>query len=171
MIKPALFLDRDGTINKDKGYVYKIEDFEWIEGAKETIKLFNNKGYYVFIVTNQSGIGRGFYNRKDVETLHSYINEDLSKLNAKVDDFFYSPYHNSNNSNEFDHLKNLRKPNTGMLDLACSKWPVNKEKSLLIGDSESDMKCAKNFGIMGFLFKEKNIFKFVEKIFLQYIDK
>lgn len=170
-IKPAIFLDRDGTINVDKGYVYKKKDFEWIEGAKDSIKLFNDKGYYVFVVTNQSGIGRGFYNREDVEYLHSYINEDLSKINAKIDEFFYSPYHHSNNSNKFNSFKNLRKPNTGMLELACSKWPVNKEMSLLIGDSESDMECARNFGIKGFLFKEKNILNFVKKIFIQYIDK
>ena len=73
-------MDRDGTINVDKGYIYKKKDFEWIEGAKESIKLFNDKGYYVFVVTNQSGIGRGFYSREDVEYLHSYINEELSKI-------------------------------------------------------------------------------------------
>lgn len=170
-IKPAIFLDRDGTINVDKGYVYKKKDFEWIEGAKEAIKLFNDKGYYVFVVTNQSGIGRGFYNKEDVEYLHTCINKDLSKIKARIDEFFYSPYHNSDKTNKFDHLKNLRKPNTGMLDLACEKWPVNRKMSLLIGDSESDIECARNFGIKGFLFNEKNIFKFVEKIFVQCIDK
>ena len=86
--KPAVFLDRDGTINIDKGYVYKKKDFEWTKGAKDIIKLFNDKGYYVLIATNQSGIGRGFYNREDVEYLHSYTNEDLIKINAKIDVLF-----------------------------------------------------------------------------------
>lgn len=166
MNKPAVFLDRDGTINKEKGYVYRIEDFEWIDGARDAIKLFNDKGYYVFIVTNQSGIGRNFFKIEDVEQLHEYINKDLSLINARIDEFFFSPYHHSNKSNIFDHLKNLRKPNTGMLEEACKKWNVNKEKSFLIGDSSSDIECAKNFGIKSFLFHEKNLLKFVEKILL-----
>ena len=66
MLKPAAFLDRDGVINKEKGYLYKIDDFEWIEGAKESIKYLNDNGYYVFVVTNQSGIAKGYYNEKDV---------------------------------------------------------------------------------------------------------
>ena len=166
MIKPAIFLDRDGTINKDKGYVHKIQDFEWIDGAREAIKLFNDKGYYVFITTNQSGIGRGFYSIEDVKILHKYISKDLSLINAKIDDFFFSPYHYTDKLNRFDHIKNLRKPNTGMLEWASSKWPINKEKSFLIGDSSIDIDCAKNFGIKGFLFNEKNLLKFVEKILI-----
>ena len=163
MKKPAVFLDRDGVLNKDKKYVHKISDFEWIDGAQESIKLLNKKGYFVFVVTNQSGIGRGFYSDEDVLHLHKHINIELSKINAKIDDFFYSPYHHSDSSGKFEHLKHLRKPNIGMLEAACKKWPVIKEMSLIIGDKEVDMLCAKNFGIKGFLFKESNLLKFIEK--------
>ena len=162
-MKPAVFFDRDGVLNKDKKYVHKIEDFEWIDGAKETIKLFNENGYHTFVITNQSGIGRGFYSKEDVCHLHDHINFELNKINAKIDDFFFSPYHHSDNSGRFNHLKHLRKPNTGMLEAACKKWTVIKNISLIIGDKEVDMQCAKNFGIKGYLFKDSNLLKFVEK--------
>jgi len=161
--KPAVFLDRDGVLNKNKKYVHKISDFEWIEGAKQSIKLLNKKEYFIFVVTNQSGIARGFYSEEDVLHLHKHISIELSKIDAKIDDFFYSPYHHSDSSRKFEHLKHLRKPNIGMLEAACKKWPVIKEESLLIGDNVSDMLCAKNFGIKGFLFKECNLLKFIEK--------
>ena len=163
MKKPAVFLDRDGVLNKDKKYVHKISDFEWIDGAKESIRLLNKKGFFIFVVTNQSGISRGFYSEGDVCNLHKYINLELSKINTKIDEFFYSPYHHSDKSGKFEHLKHLRKPKTGMLETACKKWPIIKEKSLIIGDNETDMLCAKNFGIKGFLFKESNLLKFIEK--------
>ena len=93
MLKPAVFLDRDGVINKEKGYVYKISDFEWIEGSRESIKYLNENNYYVFIVTNQSGIARGLYDEKDVLDLHKYIKIELEKIDAYIDEFFISPYH------------------------------------------------------------------------------
>jgi D-glycero-D-manno-heptose 1,7-bisphosphate phosphatase len=164
MSRPAFFLDRDGVINKDKKYVYKVSDFEWIEGAKESIKLLNTLGYYVFVITNQSGIGRGFYSELDVIHLHRHINQELGIINAKIDDFFYSPYHHLDKSGKFKHLKHLRKPNVGMLEMACSKWDIDKKKSLMIGDSDNDLICAKNFGIRGFLFRENNLLNFIKKL-------
>ena len=83
-MKPAVFLDRDGVINKNKGYTYQIKDFEWISGAKEAIKYFNKKNFYVFVVTNQSGISRGFFNESDLERLHSFICKDLKKEEASA---------------------------------------------------------------------------------------
>ena len=133
-MKPAVFLDRDGVINKNKGYTYQIKDFEWISGAKKAIKYFNKKNFYVFVVTNQSGISRGFFNENDLERLHSFICKDLKKEEALIDEFFYSPYHPDGISDKYDHLKSLRKPNTGMLELACAKWEIDIGKSIMIGD-------------------------------------
>jgi len=164
MKKPAVFLDRDGVLNKDKGYIYKISDFEWIEGAQEAIKILKHMGYLVFVATNQSGIGRGFYKEEDVINLHNYINKSLNKIDTKIDDFFYSPYHYSDKSAKFKNVKHFRKPETGMLELAYEKWPFNKDLSFMIGDNETDILCAKNFGIKGFLFKENNLLKFIKKI-------
>ena len=85
-MKPAVFLDRDGVINNDKGYVYKIDDFEWIQDAIEAIKFLKDSGYYVFVVTNQSGIARGYYSEEDVEKLHIYINSELKKKETSIVD-------------------------------------------------------------------------------------
>jgi len=161
MLKPAVFFDRDGVINKDKGHVYKINDFEWIDGAKESIKYLNDKGYYIFVVTNQSGIARGYYSKKDVLLLHKHINEELKNIEAHIDEFFMSPYHPIN-TNEYLHLSHLRKPATGMLDLAASKWSIDKSKSFLIGDKNTDIECAENFCIKGYLFKNGNLLDFIK---------
>ena len=163
MLKPAAFLDRDGVINKDKGHVYKINDFEWIDGAKESIKFLNDKGYYIFVVTNQSGIARGYYSEKDVLLLHNHINKELKKIKAHIDEFFISPYHPIN-TNEYLHLSHLRKPETGMLDLAVSKWSIDKSKSFLIGDKSTDIECAENFCIKGHLFKNENLLDFIKSV-------
>ena len=152
MLKPAVFLDRDGVINVDSGYVYKVSDFQWIDGAKQAIKYINEKEYYVFIVTNQSGIGRGYYSESDVINLHNFIDTEIIKIGAKIDDFFYSPYHPEGIIAEYKKLSHLRKPNTGMLDLAYNRYSIDKNKSLLIGDKQTDMQCAENFGIKGYLF-------------------
>tara|TARA_B100001093_G_scaffold120332_1_gene113035 strand:- start:1866 stop:2366 length:501 start_codon:yes stop_codon:yes gene_type:complete len=162
MLKPAVFLDRDGVINEDLGYVYKIDDFKWIQGAQESIKHLNDRGYYVFIVTNQSGIARGLYSENDIDYLHKYINEELSKINAKIDEFFYSPYHP--NFKKYENLSNMRKPDTGMIELAFQKWPILKSSSFLIGDNITDIECANKFGINSFLFDGNNLYKFLKKI-------
>ena len=166
MKKPAVFLDRDGVINIDKNYVYKIKDFEWITDIKQAIKFINDNGYYVFVVTNQSGISRGYYSIKDMEKLHKYINYELNLIGTKINAFFYSPYHPEAIDTRFVHLSNLRKPNTGMLELALKEWDIEKEKSFLIGDKKTDIKCANKFGINGYIFdyKKDNILKLVKKI-------
>lgn len=161
MLKPAAFLDRDGVINKEKGYVHKVEDFDWVDGAKDSIKYLNDNNYYVFVVTNQSGIARGYYNERDVSILHDYINDELKKLEAHIDEFFISPYH-PDHPNEYSHLSHLRKPETGMLDLAASRWSINKSKSFLIGDKGTDIECADKFYIKGHLFKNGNLLDFIK---------
>jgi D-glycero-D-manno-heptose 1,7-bisphosphate phosphatase len=164
MSKSAVFLDRDGVINFDKGYVYKISDFKWIDGAKEAIKFLKSNNYYIFVVTNQSGIARGYYSEGDVKKLHNFINNELRKIHTSIDDFFYSPFHPDISNNKYLHLENLRKPKTGMLEIAQKKWHLDKKNSFLIGDKKSDLECAENFGIKGYLFEEDNLLKFVKKI-------
>ncbi len=164
MSRPAVFLDRDGVINLDKEYVYKISDFEWVEDSKEAIKYIKNKGFFVFVVTNQSGISRGYYDEKDVEKLHAYINSELLKIDTLVDEFFYSPFHPNIKNDKYEKFKNLRKPNIGMLEIAVKKWPVIIKDSFLIGDKDSDIECANNFGIEGFLYKEGSLLNFVKEI-------
>jgi D-glycero-D-manno-heptose 1,7-bisphosphate phosphatase len=163
--KPAAFLDRDGTINIDRGYIYQRKDFEWTKDAQEAIKYLYEKDFYIFIVTNQSGISRGYYSEKDVVYLHKYINDELRLHGAKIHEFFYSPYHPDGLSSKYDHLKKLRKPNTGMLELANSKWPIDKQKSFMIGDKQSDIKCGESYGIKSFLYDgNRSLLHFVKSI-------
>ena len=91
--RPAIFFDRDGVLNQDQGYVYKIKDWRWIDGAIKAIKNCNERNYFVFIVTNQSGIGRGFYSEQDVNKLHQFMQDDLQQYGAKIDDIRYCPHH------------------------------------------------------------------------------
>ena len=90
--KPAAFLDRDGVINVDSGYVYRPEDFAWIEGAKEAVKFLNDNAYLVFVVTNQGGIAHGHYEEDDVLSLHRWLNGELALIGARIDAFFYCPH-------------------------------------------------------------------------------
>ena len=163
MLKPAAFLDRDGVINKEKEYLYKIKDFEWIKGSQESIKFLNDNNYYVFVVSNQSGIARGLYSEKDVFNLHRFITKELKKIDAYIDEFFISPYHPMF-PDKFKNLSHLRKPRSGMLEIAESKWPIEKKSSFLIGDKESDIECANNYGIRGHLFNSGNLFDFIKRV-------
>ncbi len=164
MLKPAVFFDRDGVLNIEKGYVFEISDFVWIEGAKEAIKYFNEKDYLVFVVTNQSGISRNYYSEKDVIELHQFMSDELKKINAKIDEFFYSPWHPEGINKDYERVAHLRKPSPGMLELAQSKWPINKTSSFLIGDQITDIKAAENFGIKGYQFNGDNLLDFVKQI-------
>lgn len=165
MLKPAAFLDRDGVINIDKGYVYKIDDFEWIDDAREAIQFLNRENYYVFVVSNQSGISRGYYTEKDLLNLQKFINNELQPFNAHIDDFYYSPYHKDGvYSYKYKTLKHLRKPNIGMLELAEKKWNFAKSSSFLVGDKESDIICAQRFGIVGHKFTHGSLLEFLKKI-------
>ena len=164
MLKPAAFLDRDGVINVDKAYVYKKEDFEWIQDSKEAIKYLNDKDYHVIVITNQSGIARKYYTEEDMLNLHIYINNELKNIDAHIDEFFYSPYHPDIKNVRFQHLEHLRKPNPGMLEAASKKWKIDKINSFMIGDKGTDIECAKRFGVPGYLFKGGSLLDFIISI-------
>ena len=157
MSKPAIFFDRDGVLNVDVGYLYKIEDFQWIDGAIEAIKYFNDKDYYVFVITNQSGVARGYYREDDIHKLHQWMNEDLYKYSAHIDEFFYCPHHVKGIIKEYSFDCECRKPKIGMIKKALDKYDVKLESSLLIGDKDSDIECAENAGIKGLKFNAEKL--------------
>jgi D-glycero-D-manno-heptose 1,7-bisphosphate phosphatase len=160
--RPALFLDRDGVLNVDRNYIYRAEDFEWIEGAAETIKAFNTRGWWVFVVTNQSGIARGFYSEEQMETLHAWLHAELATRGAKVDRIYHCPYHEDGTVERYRKDSYDRKPRPGMLIRAMTDFPVVKEQSFLIGDKQADIEAAQAAGIRGFLFTGGDLSAFAE---------
>ena len=162
--RPAVFLDRDGVLNIDHGYVHTRENFHWISGAKDAIKYLNDKGYLVILVTNQSGIGRGYYSEKSFHELMELICKELLQIGAHIDDIFFCPHHPREALGEYKKDCHCRKPKSGMIDQAQKKMKINMAYSFVIGDSEKDMKLAENKGIPGFLFKGGNLFQFTRKV-------
>lgn len=151
--RPALFLDRDGVLNEDLGYVYRWEDFRWIPGARETIAAFNAAGWLVIVVTNQSGVGRGYYTEADVHELHRRMRDELKAAGAHIDAFYHAPHHPEAADEAYRHPDPpLRKPNPGMLLQAMQDWPIDREASLMIGDKPSDLEAALRAGVRGVLF-------------------
>ncbi len=144
MMRKAVFIDRDGTINVDTDFVHKKDEWEWIEGAKEAIKKLNDAGFVVVVVTNQSGIARGRYTEDDVQTLHSFVDAELAKISAHVDGYYLCPHHPEHgNHRECD----CRKPATGMLLKAAKEHNIDLARSFLIGDKKSDIEAAVNAGV------------------------
>ncbi|NOR54954.1 MAG: D-glycero-beta-D-manno-heptose 1,7-bisphosphate 7-phosphatase [Sulfurovum sp.] len=140
MKKNALFLDRDGIINVDHGYVSKIKDFEFMEGIFDFVKLFSDAGYLVFIVTNQSGIGRGYYTQEDFNTLTQWMVEKFEAQNVRIAQVYHCPHSPEENCH-------CRKPNTGMIEQAMETYEIDLSHSWMVGDKQSDIDLALNAGI------------------------
>ena len=162
-LNKAVFLDRDGVINKNSGYVTHIEDFKWLKNVKSAIKLLNKKKFKVIVITNQSGVARGLHTEKDVLKLHNWINKELKKKGAKIDDFFYCPYHPFGLIKKYKKNSILRKPNPGMILKAKKKHNINLKTSFMIGDQKSDEMCAKKAKVI-FFYKKNNLLKDIKKI-------
>ena len=150
MSKSAIFLDRDGTINVEKEYLHRIEDWEWIPGAINAIKLINQLGYLAIVVTNQGGIARGFYSEQAVVTLHQHVDQMLAAERARVDAYYYCPHHS-----EYGEVRNCtcRKPAPGMLLAAQRDFDIDMSTSFLIGDKAIDTTAAENAGVSPILVK------------------
>ena len=162
LLRPALFLDRDGVLNEDPGYVYRWEDFRWIPGARETVAAFNRAGWLVIVVTNQSGVGRGYYTEADVHQLHERMAQDLARVGGRIDAFYHAPHHPDATLEIYRHPDPPdRKPNPGMILRALAEWPIDREASLLIGDKPSDLEAALRAGIKGVLFEGGDLQRFL----------
>ena len=157
-INKACFLDRDGVLNEDIGYLHKSEDFKWIDGAVEAIKLLKKNNFLVIVITNQSGISRGYFTAKDVTNLHEWMNKILKKEDIQINDFFFSGDLPNNNP------ESRRKPSPKMINEAVEKYNLDKTRCFMIGDKLSDLEAAKNAQIKGFLFNKSNLKNFIEKI-------
>lgn len=147
--RPALFLDRDGTLNLDTGYPSKIEELCWMPEAREAIALANAAGYYVFIVTNQAGVARGFYPESAVLEFHRAMQADLFATGAHIDAIEWCPHHIEGTVERYTKACPRRKPGGGMLADLIAAWPVDVSRSLLIGDSARDVAAAEAVGVRG----------------------
>ncbi len=147
----AVFLDRDGTINVYKpDYRWKVEDFLWIPEAKEGLRILSKTDYKIIIVTNQSGVGRGYYTKEDVEWLHDWMLEECKKEGIRIDAIYYCPHHP-------DEGCLCRKPKPGMIHRAAEELGIDLKKSWMIGDNPKDIAAGKSAGLKTIQIKNKEL--------------
>jgi D-glycero-D-manno-heptose 1,7-bisphosphate phosphatase len=154
--RPAAFLDRDGVLNIDHGYVHEQNRLDWTAGAPQAVRLLNDAGYLVIVITNQSGIARGYYDEKAVATFHDYMQTELAARGAHIDAYYYCPHHPQGTVKEFTLRCLCRKPGTALLEQAAREWPIDLSRSFFIGDKDSDMAAAAAFKIRGIKFDSTN---------------
>jgi D-glycero-D-manno-heptose 1,7-bisphosphate phosphatase len=150
--RPAAFLDRDGVLNVDHGYAHRLDQLDWINGAPEAVRLLNEAGYVVIVVSNQSGVARGLYDEAAVEAFHAHMQDELARHGAHIDAFYYCPHHPDGTVAPFNIDCGCRKPATGMLEQAARDWPIDRNRSFLIGDRDGDMAAAAAFNVKGLRF-------------------
>lgn len=144
----VIFLDRDGTINREVSYLYRNEDLELLAGVPEAIRRFKEAGFRIAVVTNQAGVARGYYQEQDVKRLHRYLNEQLQKhCGAQIDAFYYCPHHPEAGLAGYRKDCHCRKPDIGMFEQAGQRFAVDKKHSWMIGDKLIDVLAGRNYGI------------------------
>lgn len=143
----TVFLDRDGTINEEVNYLHRPEDLKLLPMAAEAIRLWNDHGFRVVVVTNQAGVARGYYQEADVEKLHQYMNQILKEKGAHIDAFYYCPHHPEHGIGPYKIKCHCRKPDTGMFEAAERDCPVDKAHSYMVGDKWLDTQAGARFGV------------------------
>lgn len=146
-MKPALFLDRDGVINVEKNYVHRIEDFEFIDGIFELCKMAQDMGYAIIVITNQAGIGRGYYTEADFHRLTEWMIDQFRQHGIHIDGVYFCPFHPTGGVGEYRRESFDRKPNPGMLLRARDERGIDLAQSVFVGDKASDMEAAGAAGV------------------------
>ncbi len=147
----VVFLDRDGTMNREVNYLHKPEDLVILPGVPGAIRMLREAGFSIVVVTNQAGVARGYYTCEDVENLHAYFNEVLENDGAHVDHFFYCPHHPEHGIGEYKRECDCRKPGIGMFRMAEQYYEIDKEHSYMIGDKLLDVEAGRNYGVHSIL--------------------
>ncbi|MDR2876541.1 MAG: D-glycero-beta-D-manno-heptose 1,7-bisphosphate 7-phosphatase [Chromatiales bacterium] len=143
----ALFLDRDGVINVEKDYVHRIEDFEFVDGIFELCRAAQARGYLLVVITNQSGIGRGYYSEAQFQELTAWMKNEFSREGVEITRVYHCPYHPDSGIGEYRMESFDRKPNPGMILRAERDLGLDLARSILVGDRVSDMQAAEAAGI------------------------
>ena len=159
-MRKALFLDRDGVINVDEGYVHKISDFKFIDGIFDFCKKYQAKGYLIIIITNQAGIARGYYSHEDFAKLTIWMTEQFKLHGIDIAKVYYCPHHP-----DFDIDCNCRKPNPGMIFDAKREFDINIPESVLIGDKPSDIAAGRSAGIEKLILINSNMPTFSVEVY------
>lgn len=162
--KRAAFLDRDGVLNVNRGYVHRPEECEWIEGAIEAVRWLNENDYLVIVVTNQAGIARGYYSEAQFHSFTAWMRNELRRHGAHLDAVYFCPFHPTEGVGSYRRDAGCRKPRPGMLLQAFDEWEIDPRGSFLIGDKEHDVEAAEAAGVPGFLFLEGSLRPFVESV-------
>lgn len=145
-LRRAVFLDRDGTINVERDYLYRLEDFAFIPGVPQAIKALKAAGYLVIVVTNQSGVARGYFGTAEVERLHTHIQTELAAVGTAIDAFYYCPHHPQQGVGSYRVDCDCRKGRPGMLLQAARDHAIDLAHSYMIGDKEADVEAGRAAG-------------------------
>jgi D-glycero-D-manno-heptose 1,7-bisphosphate phosphatase len=143
----AVILDRDGVLNVETGYLYRTEDLAWIPGAPEAVRALNEAGFVVVVVTNQAGVARGYYTEADVHRLHGFMQARLAEAGARIDAFYYSPYHPDAAVEAYRRESDCRKPATGLFARAVHDWHIDPARSFVVGDKNTDIEPGRALGM------------------------
>jgi D-glycero-D-manno-heptose 1,7-bisphosphate phosphatase len=147
----TVFLDRDGTINREKDYLYRVEDFEFIRGVPQAIARLNRVGARVIVISNQSGIARGYYTLADVEKLHDHVQQELLRAGAHIDAFYYCPDHPQGSVQGFCKDTDDRKPGAGLFLRAIREHHLENDHRYVVGDKRIDLEAGHKVGCLGIL--------------------
>lgn len=161
--RPAAFLDRDGVLNHDTGYVHTVDTFTWIDGAREAVRWLNDEGFYVFVVTNQGGVAHGYYEEKHVHDLHRWMQAELHLFGAHIDCFEHCPFHPEGVVEAYRRESPLRKPGPGMLLKLQEAWPVDLSRSFMIGDRPTDLEAGHAAGVAAHHFPGGNLLEAIKR--------
>jgi D-glycero-D-manno-heptose 1,7-bisphosphate phosphatase len=148
---PAVFLDRDGTLIEEKGYVHRVEDVSFLPGAVEAVRLLNGAGLKVVVVTNQAGVAWGYYSEEDVYKLHEYISQSLSEKGAFIDAWYFCPHHPEGSVPQYRQVCQCRKPRPGLLCRAAKELNLDLRVSFMVGDKVSDLAAGSAAGCRSIL--------------------
>jgi D-glycero-D-manno-heptose 1,7-bisphosphate phosphatase len=165
--RPAAFLDRDGVVNHDDGYMGTKERIRWMPNAAKAIRRLNEAGYLVFFFTNQSGVAHGYFSEDELRVLHDWMIDELAAEGAVVDDVRYCPHHPGGSVAGYLEDHHWRKPSPGMIHDLMAHWPVRLHGSFVIGDRASDIEAAQAANLPGFLFSGGDLDAFVTEVMAQ----